>query len=242
VVADPSATLNAATKQITTSAPADWVGRWRAADSAAGSAIDSVLASTPFPNEPAVARMLSTTLADPSVLWVGSSMPIRDVDAFLGVTERRIRILGNRGANGIDGLVSAALGSAAVSSDPTVVLAGDLSMLHDLTALATAARLEIPITVVVINNDGGGIFHLLPQEGHRHFERHFGTPHGLEFGALARSLGVDAVTAGTEDDLSAALAERPSAPLLVEVHTDRSDNATLHRTLRAAVGDSIRAL
>ena len=108
-------------------------------------------------------------------------------------TERRIRVLANRGANGIDGFVSTALGSGAVSALQPLRSRSDLSMLHDLSALATATRLDLPVTIVAVN-DGGGIFHLLPQAGHDHFERHWGGPHGLDLAAVATALGVESET------------------------------------------------
>lgn len=242
VRADPAATLTAVSRAVTAGGAPDWMARWREADAAAAAAIDGALQGVAFPSEPAVARLLASALPDPSTLWVASSMPVRDIDSFFGVSERRIRLMGNRGANGIDGFISAGIGSAAVSDSPTLLLAGDLSLLHDLTALATAARLGIPVTIVVLNNDGGGIFHLLPQEGHRHFERHFGTPHGLDFSALAKPLGVDAVTIDDPGDLTTALLMAPTGPRVLEVHTDRAENAALHRDIRAAVRKAIEAI
>jgi 2-succinyl-5-enolpyruvyl-6-hydroxy-3-cyclohexene-1-carboxylate synthase len=216
-----------------------WMSSWRAADDAAADAIASAVDSAGFPTEPAVARLLGAALPDPSVLWVASSMPIRDVDTFFGTVPRQIRILGNRGVNGIDGFVSTGLGSAAVAGKPTVIVAGDLSLLHDVGSLATAARLAIPVTIVVINNDGGGIFHFLPQEGHHHFERHFGTPHGLSFSTVAESFGVAALEIDDADHLAAALGEIPSGPRLIEVRTDRSDNLAIHHAVRDAVRKAV---
>jgi 2-succinyl-5-enolpyruvyl-6-hydroxy-3-cyclohexene-1-carboxylate synthase len=222
-------------KAIGTAAPPDWMDSWRSADAAASSAVATAIDGAPFPNEPAVARIVGRALPDDSTLWVASSMPVRDVDAFLEPTDRRIRVIGNRGVNGIDGFLSAGLGSAAVSGRPTTLLAGDLSVLHDLGALATAARLQIPVTIVVVNNDGGGICHFLPQEGHPHFERHFGTPHGLDFTAVAGSLGVEARQVHTAEDLAAGIEAKRDKPLLLEVRTDRNENVGLHRRIRESV-------
>ena len=124
-------------------------------------------------------------------------MPVRDMEAFLGSGPAGIRCLGNRGANGIDGLVSTALGMAAVSRAPVVAVVGDVSFLHDLNALVAAARLGVSATIVLVDNDGGGIFSFLPQADAdepgvglpTHFEELFGTPHGTEFGPLVRALG-----------------------------------------------------
>jgi 2-succinyl-5-enolpyruvyl-6-hydroxy-3-cyclohexene-1-carboxylate synthase len=229
-------------KAIDTPSDPSWLAAWHRADQAAAAAIDGVLERDEFPSEPALARLVGRAAPDRSTLWVGSSMPVRDVDAFLESTDRRVRVMGNRGVNGIDGLISAALGSAAASGDPTIVLAGDLSVLHDLGALATAGRLGIPATIVVVNNDGGGIFHFLPQEGHPHFERHFATPHGLDFTAVASALGVAAERIDDPEALAEAIAIPAPGPRLLEVRTDRRENVLLHRDLRVAVARAIADL
>jgi 2-succinyl-5-enolpyruvyl-6-hydroxy-3-cyclohexene-1-carboxylate synthase len=193
-------------------APAEWIGPWIRADKRARAA----LRGTPFPSEPAVVDILAERMPAESVLYVASSMPIRNVDRYLPRIDARI--LSNRGANGIDGLISSALGVAATGRR-TFVLAGDLSMLHDIGSLATAARLDLPITIVVMNNDGGGIFSFLPQAAlPRHFERVFGTPHGLSFAAIADAFGLRAVQADTAERLASGL----STSGLVEVTTDKA--------------------
>jgi 2-succinyl-5-enolpyruvyl-6-hydroxy-3-cyclohexene-1-carboxylate synthase len=240
--ADPAAALEGLAKAVGTRAPAEWIDSWRAADAAATTAITTAIDRAPFPNEPSVARTVGRALTDDSTLWVASSMPVRDVDAFLEPTDRRIRVMANRGVNGIDGFLSVGLGSAAVSGRPTTLLAGDLSVLHDLGALATASRLSIPATIVVVNNDGGGIFHFLPQEGHQHFERHFGTPHGLDFTAVAGSLGVEARLVDDAAVLADAVGSERERPLLLEVRTDRNENVTLHRSIKESVETALRSI
>jgi 2-succinyl-5-enolpyruvyl-6-hydroxy-3-cyclohexene-1-carboxylate synthase len=147
---------------------------------------------------------------------------------------RAIRIEANRGANGIDGFLSTGLGDAAVSGEPTYLLAGDLSALHDLTALGTAARHDIPATIVLLNNDGGGIFHLLPQRGLPEFERHFATPHGTDFLAAAAALGVPAHRVETFGELAAEVAGVPTGPRLLEVRTERDETAAALSRIRDA--------
>jgi 2-succinyl-5-enolpyruvyl-6-hydroxy-3-cyclohexene-1-carboxylate synthase len=221
-------------------APAGWLERWRQADAAAGVAIDETLDDAGFPTEPGVARLLGRALPDDAVLYVASSMPVRDVDAYVPGGNDRLRILSNRGANGIDGFLSSGLGAAATSGRPTYLLAGDLSALHDLTALAFAAREAVPATIVVLNNDGGGIFHFLPQvDFPEHFERHFGTPHGLDFVALASPFGVPALRVTSADALATAVAAPTTGPRLIEVRTGREGNAALHYRVRAAVAAAI---
>jgi 2-succinyl-5-enolpyruvyl-6-hydroxy-3-cyclohexene-1-carboxylate synthase len=215
--------------------PGEWVDSWTGAQETAIAAARNAIGDIGFPSEPGVVGALERSLRAGSVLWVGSSMPIRDVDAYLGVTDRGIDILGHRGANGIDGLVSAALGSAATGR-PVVAVLGDVAMLHDVGSLATLARIDADIVVVVVNNDGGGIFHFLPQEGHRHFERHFGTPHGLSFSVIAAGFGVDADTANTTADIDAAV-RAGGGPRLIEVLTDRRANLAHHHS----IGEAVRA-
>ena len=232
-------TLHLLAKAMGDTTETSWMTRWQNADRAAAAAVTGVIEGNPFPNEPMVARIVSQALPDPGVLWVASSMPVRDLDAVMLPTERRVRVLANRGANGIDGFVSTALGSGAVSGVATVALAGDLSMLHDLSALATAARLDLPVTIVAVNNDGGGIFHLLPQAGHDHFERHWGTPHGLDLAAVATALGVESETVSDASRLTELVSTPPAGPRFIEVRTDRTANANLHRRIRSAVVESL---
>lgn len=235
---DPAATLRTLGERV---APTDaqWRDAWMSADEAAGIAVAETLEGTAFPNEPATARILNSALPDTATVWLASSMPVRDVDAFFGTSPKNIRFLANRGANGIDGFISSALGSAAVAGEPTVALSGDLSLLHDLNALVTARRLGVPITIIVINNDGGGIFHFLPQRGHAHFERHFGTPHGVRFAPVASSLGIEAHEVTDADELGGLLSAAPTGPRLIEVRTDRAENLEVHRRIQEAVRGAV---
>jgi 2-succinyl-5-enolpyruvyl-6-hydroxy-3-cyclohexene-1-carboxylate synthase len=169
-------------------------------------------------------------------------MPVRDLDAVMKPTGRSVHVMANRGANGIDGFLSSALGSCASTGTHTVALAGDLSVIHDIGALATARRLHIPLAIVAVNNDGGGIFHLLPQEGHPLFERHWGTPHGLNLSEVAGGFGVAAERVRDSGHLADLIATRPNGPLLLELVTDRGDNARLHREIRSAVAAVLSGL
>jgi 2-succinyl-5-enolpyruvyl-6-hydroxy-3-cyclohexene-1-carboxylate synthase len=167
-------------------------------------------------------------------------MPIRDVALTWAPTDRSVRIAANRGANGIDGLLSSAMGAAVAWEGPVVALCGDLSALHDLTALAAAARLEIPLTVVVVDNDGGGIFHFLPQREHpEYFERHFATPHGLDLAAAAGGLGVEATVIDDRPTLGAFVASPADRPRVAVVRTDREANVDVHRRIVRAVREAI---
>jgi 2-succinyl-5-enolpyruvyl-6-hydroxy-3-cyclohexene-1-carboxylate synthase len=243
VRADPTATLEALAAAAPRPAPDDWLETWHRADDAAATALDAALAEAPFPNEPGVVRVLAEALPAGSLLAVASSMPIRDVDAFFPARPAPVHFLANRGAAGIDGFLSTGFGAAAVAGVPACLLCGDLSALHDLTALGTAARLGIQATVVVVHNDGGGIFHFLPQADFpEHFERHWGTPHGLDFVAAAQAFGVAATRVERRGELADAVAAAPEGPRLLEVRTDRTENFALHRRLRRAVEEALAAL
>ena len=132
-------------------------------------------------NEGKVVYELQKKLPNDACLFVANSMPIRDVDTFFHNTSKNIRIMANRGANGIDGVVSSALG-ASINHQKTVLLIGDLSFYHDLNGLLAAKMHNLNITIIVVNNNGGGIFSFLPQrDEEQHFELLFGTPTNLTF-------------------------------------------------------------
>ncbi|MDH3306006.1 MAG: 2-succinyl-5-enolpyruvyl-6-hydroxy-3-cyclohexene-1-carboxylic-acid synthase [Acidimicrobiia bacterium] len=207
--------------------PSGWPDRWADAEAA----VLEAWRDLPFPSEPAVAAILAEALPDGSSLMVGSSMPIRDIDAFFGGQERSLRVLGNRGANGIDGLISTALGVAAVSG-PTYVLTGDLSLVHDLTAVSAGVRLGLDLTIVLVDNGGGGIFHFLPQADFpEHFETHLATPHELDLPAIVTAMGANHTEATTVDELAEIVVVRPSGISVVTVRTDRTANRQLHHEL-----------
>jgi len=198
---------------------------WREADARARAALEREL---PW-GEPAIAREVALHA---ELLYVSSSMPVRDVDAF---APRRARVLANRGLNGIDGIVSSALGAAVATSARTVALVGDLALLHDLGGLVAAARLRVPLTVVCVNNEGGGIFHFLPiAQATDRFEELFATPHRVDFEGAARLCGAEFARVASLRELRAAL-EAPPALRLIEARTDRAANVEQHRALQAAV-------
>ncbi|HYZ98416.1 MAG TPA: 2-succinyl-5-enolpyruvyl-6-hydroxy-3-cyclohexene-1-carboxylic-acid synthase [Acidimicrobiales bacterium] len=225
----------------------EWLERWRAASAAAEATVDATLADIPGANEPAVARDVVAALPDGARLVVSSSMPIRDVERY-ATPRAGLTVLANRGANGIDGVVSTAVGVAAGSGAPTVLLAGDLAFLHDSNGLLGATGRGIDLTCVVVDNDGGGIFSFLPQARalpEDRFEPLFGTPHGLDLVALASAYGVAAraIEAGEEVGPAAAAAAAPGGVHVLVVRTDREANVTIHRRVDEAVAAAVdRAL
>ena len=227
----------------TPAADPDWLRGWRDADAAAAAAIDRVLGDDTL-SEPLVARILAAELPLEATLFVASSMPVRDVESFAGVRDGGPRVLSNRGANGIDGTVSSAFGSAAVAQGPVVLLVGDVALAHDVGGLLAAGRLGLALTIVLLDNDGGGIFDFLPIAAARDvFEEHVATPHGLDFAHAAALYGCAFADVGTVAKLRAALAEglRASSPgtTIIRVASDRAANVALHRELSAAVAAAL---
>lgn len=238
----PAQVAAALAESVPAAASSDWANGWRELDELAGKAIEENLADAPFPNEPAIARTILAAAPPGTLVTVGSSMPIRDVDTYGGKSSLPISVFGNRGTNGIDGVVSSALGTAAAG--PAVALVGDVSMFHDLNALGTAAQLDQPITIVVVHNDGGGIFHFLPQNDPAlmdpaTFETYLATPHGTDFLAVAKALGLAAHDVTDGDQLAELIAAPPPGPRLIQIRTDRAENLRLHRSITAAVRNSL---
>jgi len=216
----------------------EWLGLWQRLATRARAAMRQRLDAISEPFEGKVFAELSTLLPDGATLVVGNSMPVRDLDAFLPGSARAVRFLGNRGASGIDGLVSTSLGAAAAEAGPVVAVLGDLAFYHDQTGLLAAKLHALRATIVLLNNDGGGIFSFMPQADFpEHFEALFGTPHGLDFSHAARLYGAE--FARPEDwpafhaDVRRGLAGRGLT--IVEVRTDRARNVVLHREIWSAV-------
>jgi 2-succinyl-5-enolpyruvyl-6-hydroxy-3-cyclohexene-1-carboxylate synthase len=225
-----------------TAAEPSWPTAWLTASEAAGTAIDTMLDRDGSLSEPLVAREVAALLQADAVLVVSSSMPIRDLDAVM--RPRPVRIVANRGVSGIDGFTSTAQGVALAHGGPTVALAGDLSLLHDINGLLPGPDTRPDVTYVVVNNDGGGIFSLLPQATEvapADFERLFGTPHGMVLADVAAAYQVGHALVSTVDELRAALATADGLRI-VEVRTHRNENAALHERLRETAAAAVAAL
>ena len=203
-----------------------WLASWREADARAAAAIGLMLGDGL--SEPNVVRTLADALAPDATLLVASSMPVRELESFWPVLAAPPRVLANRGANGIDGTISTAFGIAAVSPGRTFALLGDVALAHDIGGLLAARRLEIPLTIVLIDNGGGAIFDRLPiATAADVYEQHVATPTGLDFAHAAALYGLPYANPATLDELRAAL----GAPGLIHVRTDRAHELALAQRL-----------
>jgi 2-succinyl-5-enolpyruvyl-6-hydroxy-3-cyclohexene-1-carboxylate synthase len=216
-----------------------WLRDWLAAEESALAAVSAVLDPARGLTEPGVQRALGPAFADGDRVMIASSMPIRDAEAFLAGGHAAVTIHSNRGANGIDGLVSTASGIALASGDPTWLVLGDLALAHDVGGLAIAAAVGSPLRIVVIDNGGGGIFDFLPQAEQvepARFTELFTTPSGLDVAAAAGAYGIPYERIDDERGLRA-LAERDR--VLAQVVIDRGGNVDLHREIAAAASAAI---
>lgn len=213
-------------------AASEWLRRWRVVDGAAREATEAI----PDACEGAIVSAIGRALPDEASLFVSNSMPIRDVDAFAHPSDRQLSIRANRGASGIDGVVSTAFGVAAAAG-PTVCLIGDVAFFHDLNGLLWSREGDAPVVFVLVDNDGGGIFRMLPISEHEPaFTTYFATPHGIDFRAAAGAHGV-AFEEVEVHEASARLGEmlRTRTTGVLRVRTDQSTN---HQA-RSALGEEV---
>ncbi|RZS44516.1 2-succinyl-5-enolpyruvyl-6-hydroxy-3-cyclohexene-1-carboxylate synthase [Herbihabitans rhizosphaerae] len=219
----------------------EWLAGWRQADSGAAMVVDKLLGEEGWPTGVRVARDLVEALPSEATLFLGSSNPVRDVD-LVAAPRGDVAVHANRGVAGIDGNVSVAAGIALASGRPGYALVGDLTFLHDVNSMLIGPAEQRPnLTVVVLNDDGGGIFSLLEQGAAEHrasFERVFGTPTGVDLGAVCGGYGVPHVLVTDPRELCAAVA--PADGLrVVEVRANRDRLRDLHSRLRAAVVEAV---
>jgi len=211
----------------------DWLSCWQRLNRETRLALEQGIEQAEKLFEGRIFIELQQLLPDNTVLFVGNSMPIRDLDTFFAACEKRIRIAGNRGANGIDGLISTALGYSA-AGERTVLVLGDLSFYHDMNGLLAAKLHGLPITIIVVNNDGGGIFSFLPQASlKRHYEELFGTPIGLDYAHAAAMYGGKFTRVDSWEAFRAAVPQAMDEGGLqvIEVRTERWSNVEQHRRI-----------
>src|SRR5579885_2049747 len=244
--------LATAVTKVDESAPdgAQWLMLWRDAERATRRALLDTMQDFEQLFEGRVFSELAELLPAGATLYAGNSMPVRDMDTFFWPRQKRLRCLGNRGANGIDGVVSSALGASAANvmlgdDGPTVLVIGDLSFFHDLNGLLAARLHRLNLIVVLVNNDGGGIFSFLPQSAYpEHFEQLFGTPTGLDFrhavemygGAFRRITNWEEFRATFRHGMDG------GGVHVIEVPTERESNVSMHRRLWQAVDTALRKL
>ena len=217
-----------------------WLDKWIAAEDSAQKAINAALADEPGLTEPGVARAIYALVPEASHLVVSSSMPIRDVEWF-GAPRSGLRVHANRGANGIDGVVSTAVGVALATRQPTTLLIGDIALLHDVNGLINLASRKIDLRIVVIDNNGGGIFSFLPQAqalDEAKFEKIFGTPHDANIKMLAQAHQINTHELTNISDLAEVLSQR--GPWLARVVTDRQENVKVHERINQMVASNLR--
>jgi 2-succinyl-5-enolpyruvyl-6-hydroxy-3-cyclohexene-1-carboxylate synthase len=231
-------------------APEHWIAAEEAAQAALTAAFDAGEATEDGGSgggpdnagpitEPALHRALGDAHRDGDLVYTASSMPIRDQEAFLAAGETDVLFLSNRGANGIDGLLSSGIGAAHASGRPTTIVSGDLGLLHDIGGLAALRDVSTPVRIVVIDNGGGGIFHFLPQEqalGGEEFEALLGTPRGVDAERAAALFDLPHRRLESFADLRDALAAGTG---LIEVRTDRQASVELHRRLARRVHSAL---
>ena len=252
VLADADLALGTGDRAGTAALP--WLARWAVAEQAAQGAIDGALREERKRSggglcEPGLARSLLPMLPDGARVLVSSSMPVRDLESFAPVLDRPPDVFANRGANGIDGVCSTALGLAAAGGAPVVGLVGDLAFLHDVSALVRApgTRSGPGCTLVVVDNGGGGIFSFLPQAAAlaaRDFDLLFGTPQLPRVADVARGFGIEVADVQGEADLAAAIGRFVGRTDLAVVRVSvphRSENVAVHGRIFDAVGLAVRA-
>jgi 2-succinyl-5-enolpyruvyl-6-hydroxy-3-cyclohexene-1-carboxylate synthase len=227
-ILDFCASLAGITSEAPQALDASWAASWREASEEVDRHLDRVLSGEP--NEPLVARYVSRNLPEDHGLVVASSMPVRDLDAYAAAGGTPVPVAANRGASGIDGTVATAAGFARGLGRAVTLLIGDLALLHDLNSLAMLR--DVHVVVVVLNNDGGGIFSFLPVATHEEFfEPYFGTPQGVGFEPAAKMFGLRYERPATTEEFFesySAACDRGSSTL-IEVKTDRRENVSLHR-------------
>ena len=219
----------------------EWLDSWRNAGELAAGAIDAALDGIEEPNEPAIHAELGRLFRDGDLVYTASSMPIRDQEAFMASGGADVLFLCNRGANGLDGLVSSGAGAAAATGRQTWILTGDLGLVHDAAGLTAAAEATKPVRVVVINNEGGGIFEFLPYAdlvSREEFEALLGTPSRVEPERLAAAHGLEYVRAENPADLGTG----SDGSCVIEIRTDRRRNVEIHREIAARVAEALQRL
>jgi 2-succinyl-5-enolpyruvyl-6-hydroxy-3-cyclohexene-1-carboxylate synthase len=239
--AAPDPTADALSARLGRRENAAWTKAWKRAAAAAADAIEDALGRLDGPSEPGVHAALARLYADGDLVYTASSMPIRDQEAFVPSGPARARFLCNRGANGIDGLVSSGIGAAVATGRPTWIVLGDLCLYHDMNGLSALRAATAPVRIVAIENRGGGIFEFLPQAeqvDREEFEALFAAPSGVEIERVAALHGIEHVLVEDLDQL-ADLARHNR--VIAEVRVDRRENVATHRRIADAAAAALES-
>jgi 2-succinyl-5-enolpyruvyl-6-hydroxy-3-cyclohexene-1-carboxylate synthase len=226
--------------------PSAWRERWREIDRTASQAVCDFQAPEGDALEGDVLAAVVSGVAEGTTLFVSNSMPVRDLDAF-GGGGKPLRVYGNRGASGIDGILSTVAGIAAGMPKPSPVIAvvGDVAFYHDMNGLFAVAQHQLDIVFVVINNDGGGIFHRLPIRDHEpEFTRYFAVPHGLDFRHVADLYGISYRRVDHPGEAGDAFRDMlaGTGPRILEVRSDRDQNQRSREAVAQAVREAVTTL
>ncbi|WP_181684579.1 2-succinyl-5-enolpyruvyl-6-hydroxy-3-cyclohexene-1-carboxylic-acid synthase [Halorhabdus salina] len=242
LVAEPTALARTLAEQLSTPGSEAWRSRFADTERAYWSVIEQRRAEPAF--EGGILSQIAADAPAEATLVVSNSMPVRDLDRFGEPRDAPIRVIGNRGASGIDGVTSTALGAGSVTEGPLVLAIGDLAFYHDLTGLLALDRGDVEATIVLVNNDGGGIFHMLPIESFDPpFTEFFETPHGLDFSPVADLFGATFVRAETPSAFGELYRESlaSAGTQIIEVQTDATESHRTRETLAEDVASVLES-
>jgi len=248
VQADPSQVLAAVARQFEEGSRAEsiraateeWRERYRTAERAHWTVAADGRDERLF--EGGVLATVVDSAPDPATVFVSNSMPVRDCDRFGRPREADLTVLGNRGASGIDGILSSGLGAGSATDEPLVVVTGDLAYYHDMNGLLSVTRCDVDATIVLVNNDGGGIFHMLPiEQFDPPFTDQFKTPHGLDFEPTGELYGMEYTRVSTVEEFERAYVESidNDGTQVVEVVVDAEASHRFRESLRGRVHDRL---
>ncbi len=234
VQTDPNQFARELAAETATRPKGEWSGLWMRVAERTRQVIHDQMSKIEEMFEGKIFTNLATFVPNKATLFAGNSMPVRDLDSFYPSTSQEIRFLSNRGASGIDGVISTALGASVVTQEPTVLVVGDLSFYQDMNGLLAAKKYNPNTTIVLANNDGGGIFSFLAQREYEdYFEKYFATPHGLTFQAAASLYGLTYSKVTSWEEFHTAVSRNigSKGTAVVELQTDRDRNVELHRRI-----------
>lgn len=234
IIANPWQVIEGLTCAIPGRSPSSWLSCWQEMNRVTQTTLTHFFKDQGALSEPALFHHLPSWVKEDTPLFIGNSLPIREADAFFSPFHQTGPIFGNRGLSGIDGNIATTIGLAKGLNKPLLAIMGDLTCLHDLTSLAQLKNSPVPLTLLVINNDGGGIFSFLPIAKRKSvFETYFATPHGLDLKHAATLFDLHYEHVNTLEETETVLAS--SRPQLIEMRTNREENFDLHQNIIAHI-------